>query len=168
MSSTPPLPPSGDPDDTWSQPGQTGQPGQPGQPGYGPPQPQYGQPGQPGYGQPQPQPQYGQPQYGQPQPQYGGPGYGQSPYGGQIEHPQGTTILVMGILGIVFCPLLAPVAWVMGNTAIREIDAQPGRYSNRGVVQAGRLCGMIYSIVLVLMVLGAFVLIALAGVSASA
>ncbi len=116
---------------------------------YGQPPPGYGQP--PGYG---PQP-FGQPPYG--------------PYGsGQIEHPQGTTILVMGILGIVFCPILAPAAWVMGNTALREIDAQPGRYSNRGVVQAGRLCGMIYSIFLVLMVVGAFVLIALAGVSVSA
>lgn len=142
MSSTPPMPPSGDPDDLWTQPGSS----------YGSPRPQYGQP------------QYGQ-QFGQPP--YGAPGYGQSPYGVQIEHPQGTTILVMGILGIVFCPILAPVAWVMGNTALREIDAAPGRYSNRGVVQAGRLCGMIYSILLVVMVLGAFVLIALAGLSAS-
>ena len=141
MSSTPPTPP-GDPNDPWNQP----------PPPYG--QPQYGQP-PPGYGQPQ----YGQAQYGQPQ--YGNLGPG------QIEHPQGTTILVMGILGIVFCPILAPVAWVMGNTALREIDAQPGRFSNRGVVQAGRLCGMIYSIVLVLMVVAAFVLIALAGMSAS-
>lgn len=135
--SSTPPPPPGDPNDPWSQPAS----------GYGSPPPGYGQP------------QYGQPQYGQPQ--YGN--YGQA----QIEHPQGTTILVMGILGIVFCPILAPVAWVMGNTALREIDAQPGRYSNRGIVQAGRLCGMIYSIVLVLMVVAAFVLIALAGVSAS-
>lgn len=146
MSSTPPTPPA-DPNDPWNQP-----PPPYGQPQYG--QPQYGQP-PPGYGQPQ----YGQAQYGQPQ--YGNLGPG------QIEHPQGTTILVMGILGIVFCPILAPVAWVMGNTALREIDAQPGRFSNRGVVQAGRLCGMIYSIVLVLMVVAAFVLIALAGMSAS-
>jgi uncharacterized membrane protein YjgN (DUF898 family) len=76
----------------------------------------------------------------------------------------------MGILGIVFCPILAPVAWVMGNTALQEIDAQPGRYSNRGVVQAGRLCGMIYSLLLLLMVLvaaGFFVVLAIAAGSSS-
>ncbi len=68
-----------------------------------------------------------------------------------------------GILGIVFCPILAPAAWVMGNTALQEIDAQPGRYSNRGVVQAGRLCGMIYSLFLIaLLLLGGVLLVVLA------
>lgn len=146
MSFTPPTPPPGDPSDPFNPPPLPGSAPS----GYGPPPPGYGQQ-PPGYGQQ--------------------PGYGQPPYGayasGQIEHPQGTTILVMGILGIVLCPILAPVAWVMGNTAIREIDAQPGRYSNRGVVQAGRLCGMIYTGFVLLMIVGAFVLIALAGVSAS-
>ncbi|MBX3285798.1 MAG: DUF4190 domain-containing protein [Actinobacteria bacterium] len=84
-----------------------------------------------------------------------------------MEHPQGTTILVLGILGIVVCAVLAPVAWVMGNNALREIDAQPGRYSNRGIVQAGRLCGMIYSLFLLVMLVGLVVLFVVIGVSAS-
>ena len=126
------------PDEPWNQPA----------PGYGPPPP------------------YGQAPYGASP--YGPPAYGQSPYGyGPIEHPQGTTILVLGILGIVVCAVLAPVAWVMGNNALREIDAQPGRYSNRGIVQAGRLCGTIYSLFLLVMLVGLVVLFVVIGVSAS-
>jgi hypothetical protein len=79
-------------------------PDQPG--GYGPPGGGYGQ--QPGYGPPA--------------------GYG----GGTTDHPQGTTILVLGILSLVICQLLGPVAWIMGNNAIKEIDASPSRYGNRG------------------------------------
>jgi hypothetical protein len=60
-----------------------------------------------------------------------------------VDHPQGTTILVLGILGLVTCPILAVVAWVMGNGALREIDAAPGRYANRGNVAAGRICGIV-------------------------
>ncbi len=67
-----------------------------------------------------------------------------SPYGGVPRaHPQGTTILVLGILGIVICGILAPIAWVMGNNAIKEIDRNPSAYSNRGTVNAGRILGII-------------------------
>ena len=64
-------------------------------------------------------------------------------YAGQIDHPQGTTILVLGILGLVVCGVLGPVAWIMGNNTLAEIDADPGRYGNRGNVVAGRICGII-------------------------
>ncbi|CAN5591562.1 hypothetical protein BH10ACT1_BH10ACT1_15250 [soil metagenome] len=106
---------------------------------YTPPPPDGGQ----GYGQ---QPGYG---YGQ-QPSYG---YG---YGGQREHPQGTTILVLGICSLVICGFLGPVAWVMGNNALKEIDANPSAYTNRGSVSAGRICGIITS---VLMILGLVVIV---------
>ena len=97
--------------------------------GYGPPPGYSGQP--PGYGPP--------PGYG-----YGYGGYG------PVEHPQGTTILVMGILSLVICALIGPFAWRMGNETLREIDAQPGRFSNRGQVQAGRICGIVGSCLLAL------------------
>jgi hypothetical protein len=66
------------------------------------------------------------------------------------EHPQGTTILVLGILSILCCGLLGPVAWIMGNKALAEIDAQPYAYSNRGNVQAGRIIGIVSSVLLIL------------------
>ena len=100
----------------------------------------------PGYdpGQYGPPPGYGAPQYGA-APQYGVP-YGYGPP--QYEHPQGTTVLILGILGIVACQILAPFAWVMGNRALAEIDANPAAYSNRGLVVAGRICGIVGSVLL--------------------
>lgn len=95
-------------------------------------------------------------------------GAGQMPpvYGaaqGQVrEHPAGTTVLVLGILGLVVCGLLAPIAWVKGNTAKREMDSQPSVYwSNRGSVTAGRICGIIGT-VLILVGIGFFVIVILA------
>lgn len=77
-------------------------------------------------------------------------GYG---YRYSREHPQGTTILILGICSLVVCQLLGPVAWVMGNNAIREIDTDPYAYSNRSSVQAGRICGIIGTVLIVLWVL---------------
>jgi phosphotransferase system glucose/maltose/N-acetylglucosamine-specific IIC component len=68
----------------------------------------------------------------------------------QAEHPDGTTILVLGILSIVVCGLLGPFAWNMGNKTLREIDANPSVvYRNRGNVAAGRICGMIATILII-------------------
>lgn len=90
--------------------------------------------------QPPPYPPYGQgPQYGYPPPGY-------------AEHPQGTTVLVLGILSLVICGLLGPFAWSMGNRALAEIDAHPGYYNNRGQVAAGRICGIVSTILLIVSV----------------
>jgi uncharacterized membrane protein len=68
--------------------------------------------------------------------------------------------MVLGILSLVLgwstCIgfVLGPIAWVKGNTAIRQIDANPGYYTNRGAVQAGRICGMIATILMIVMVAG--------------
>ena len=91
------------------------------------------------------------------------PGSWQQP--NQIEHPDGTTILVLGILSLVVCGILGPFAWNMGNKALREMNANPGVvYRNRGNVTAGRICGMVASI---LMIVGVafFALIALFAVA---
>lgn len=100
------------------------------------------------YPPPGPPPGYGPAPYGGPPPGYGGYGYGPVPQ----EHPQGTIVLVLGILGLVACQLLGPVAWVMGNNALKEIDADPGRYSNRGNVNAGRICGIVATVLIVAIV----------------
>lgn len=110
-----------------------------------------------------PPPGYG---YGPP-PAYGY-GYG-PPYGAYArEHPQGTTILVLGILSLVTCQLAGPVAWVMGNTALAEIDANPAAYSNRSSVQTGRICGIVATgLMIFAAVIGVLVLVALAASTSS-
>ncbi len=94
---------------------------------------------------------------------------GPSPYAYRqsAEHPNGTTILVLGILSLVVCGLLGPVAWVMGNTAVREMNANPAiDYRNRGNVTAGRVCGIIGTVLLVLgALMMVFFFIVMAGAS---
>ncbi|MFI7641214.1 DUF4190 domain-containing protein [Nonomuraea sp. NPDC049400] len=79
------------------------------------------------------------------------PNYGPSYYGPPPQsHPQGTTILVLGILSLVVCTFIGPFAWSMGTRALREIDESGYHYENRGMVQAGRICGIVSSVLLIL------------------
>ncbi|NUP02860.1 MAG: DUF4190 domain-containing protein [Nonomuraea sp.] len=79
------------------------------------------------------------------------PEYGPSYYGPPPQtHPNGTTILVLGILSLVVCGLIGPFAWSMGNKALKEIDGSGYPYENRSAVQAGRVCGMIATIMLMI------------------
>src|SRR5690606_20381426 len=81
----------------------------------------------------------------------------QPSYGGAPQpHPQGTTVLVLGILGVVLCGILAPVAWVMGSNALSEIDRNPSAYSNRGTVQAGMILGIVGTALWILGIVVAF------------
>jgi hypothetical protein len=81
-----------------------------------------------------------------PPPPYGGPPspYGPPPLGfGAPEHPQATTVLILGILGLVRCQVISPFAWVMGNRVVREIDAAGGQLGGRSHANAGRICGIV-------------------------
>ena len=78
-------------------------------------------------------------------------GYGYPPPGYGVEHRQGTAVLVLGILSLVVCSVIGPIAWSLGNRTLREIDAAPaGYFRNRAHVVAGRICGIIATILLVL------------------
>jgi hypothetical protein len=79
------------------------------------------------------------------------------------QHPQTTTILVLGICSLVLCQVLGPFAWVMGNKAIREIDASRGQISGRDTVNIGRILGIVGTALLVvgLLVLAAFLVVAI-------
>ncbi len=71
-----------------------------------------------------------------------------------VPHPKGTTVLVLGIVSF-FCfgIITGTIAFFMGTAALKEIDAVPGRYSNRGQVNAGRICGIIGAILNVLSII---------------
>jgi hypothetical protein len=94
----------------------------------------------------------------------------QFPYGPPVrDHPQSTTILVLGILSLVVCGVLGPFAWVMGNRALREIDSSQGTQAplgGRSSVNAGRICGMIATILLGVGLVAAVLLLGL-GVATS-
>jgi K+ transporter len=88
-----------------------------------------------------------------PQPQENPPGqpmpYGQSYPMAPQEHPQGTTVLVLGIVGIFF-GIAAPFAWYLGNKAQKEIRASGQSYSNEQNINIGRILGMVFTIIYIL------------------
>jgi hypothetical protein len=63
---------------------------------------------------------------------------------------RGTLILILGILGLVVCQPIGIAAWVMGNTDLKEMDAGTMDPSGRGTTQAGKICGMIASILMII------------------
>lgn len=113
----------------------------------GPTPPPY--PGQ----QPPPQPGWGPPQQA--------PGYGyQQPFAAPVpDHPRSTFAMVLGIIAVAggfacYLPLLAsPFAWVVGARTVREIDASGGRLGGRGQATAGKVLGIVGTVLLVLVLL---------------
>lgn len=98
-------------------------------------------------------------------PQYPGQSYPAGGYAGAYpqEHPSGTTILVLGILGLLLCAPLGIVAWVMGNNAMKEAQAQGIEYSNAGTIKAGRILGIIATVLLILGIVSVVILFAATG-----
>jgi len=52
-------------------------------------------------------------------------------------------VLVLGILGLVLCPVAAVPGLLRGTRALREIDAQPQAWSNRSSVVVGRVLSIV-------------------------
>jgi len=59
-----------------------------------------------------------------------------------------STVLTLGILSLVVCTVMGPIAWAMGNEELRRIDSGQTPGDQRGSVTAGRVCGIISSVIL--------------------
>jgi len=70
-----------------------------------------------------------------------------------MEPHRGIMILVFGILGLVVCQLFGIAAWVMGNTDLNEMNAGYMDPSGRDLTNAGRICGMIATALLIIPVM---------------
>lgn len=102
------------------------------------------------------------------QPPY--PPYGPSPpMPVRPTHREATTVLVLGIVAIAVCGVVGPVAWVMGNRVVREIDASGGALGGRSEAQVGRVLGIVTTAFLLLGLLVAVgaVIAVLVGVATS-
>jgi hypothetical protein len=102
---------------------------------------------------------FGAPNYGSgyenqppiPPPQGYPSAYGNAAYGGVYpEKVEGTTILILGILGVTCCGICAPIAWVMGNSGMKAIDAGRADPSQRSNTSVGRILGIIGTVLLIL------------------
>ena len=63
---------------------------------------------------------------------------------------RGTLILVLGILGLVICGPLGIAAWIMGSGDLKQMAAGTMDPSGRSTTQAGKICGIIATILLIL------------------
>jgi hypothetical protein len=79
---------------------------------------------------------------------------------------RGVIILVLGILSLVTCAVLGIPAWLMANEDLRKMRAGTMSRQNQGIVQAGRICGMIATILLIVG-LAVFLVVLLVGGLAS-
>lgn len=87
------------------------------------------------------------------------------------KHPDSTTVLVLGILGIALCQFLGPFAWYKGNKVLADMQANPGKWSGESEVNLGRILGIVGTALLgllaaVIFLYGfAFVLIVIAAIT---
>lgn len=72
------------------------------------------------------------------------------PAGMAPKHPATTTVLALGILGLVLCQILGPFAWIKGNNALAEIRSNPGQWSGENEINIGRILGIVASIFLII------------------
>ena len=80
---------------------------------------------------------------------------------------RGSTVLTLGILGLVVTPICGIIAWVMANNDLRQMDAGQMDPAGRGSTQSGKTCGMI-SVILACVAVGILLILLLIGLAAGA
>lgn len=66
------------------------------------------------------------------------------PTTGMVRPHRGVTVLVLGILSLVFgCVVLGIISWVMGSGDLREMQAGRMDPSGMGLTKAGKILGII-------------------------
>ncbi|MBM3831424.1 MAG: DUF4190 domain-containing protein [Verrucomicrobia bacterium] len=81
---------------------------------------------------------------------------------------RGTLILVLGILGLFVCAPLGIAAWIMGNGDLKQMDGGIMDPSGRSSTNAGRICGIITTVFILLGVVIGIALLALGVIGAAA
>ena len=66
------------------------------------------------------------------------------------EPHRGVLILVLGIVGLVACPIVGVAAWIMGKGDLRAIDEHRMDPEGRQLTQVGMILGIVATILLAL------------------
>ena len=85
------------------------------------------------------------------------------PFDAEVRSPQNApgavAALVLGILGILVCPLLGPFAWLYGRRGEQAVDASGGLLAGRGLATAGKVLGIVGTLLIVLLLVALLVLV---------
>lgn len=60
-----------------------------------------------------------------------------------LKPHRGTMLVIFGVLGLICCLIFAILAWVMGNTDLKEMAEGRMDPSGEGMAKAGKIMGMI-------------------------
>lgn len=86
-----------------------------------------------------------------------------------MQKSNATTILILGIVGLVAFQLLGIVAWVMGNNTLKAMDAGQMESHDRNLAEIGRILGIICTVLIILGALvGVFMMLMVFGVFGAA
>jgi hypothetical protein len=69
-------------------------------------------------------------------------------------HPDTSTIFVLGLLGLSGSVVFGISAWVFGNRLLARYDAEPGRWGSREWVVAGRVMGIVGTVISAVVIVG--------------
>lgn len=81
---------------------------------------------------------------------------------------RGNLILALGILSLIMCAPIGIAAWLMGNGDLKLMNSGQMDPEGRSLTSAGRICGMIATILLILGVLCAILVLGLGIIGAAA
>jgi len=84
-----------------------------------------------------------------------------------VRPHRGTLILVLGILGLVICQPLGIAAWIMSAGDLREMRSGRMDPTGESLTQAGRICGIIASVLFVLEIVIGFLMLVFMGFAAT-
>jgi hypothetical protein len=74
-----------------------------------------------------------------------------------------TLVLVLGILSVFVLPILGPIAWIMGNSALRTIAQAGGEGRDKQNAIIGRNCGIVGSLFLCILIVYFTITLIIAG-----
>ena len=74
---------------------------------------------------------------------------------------RGVLVLILGILSFVLCGIFTAVpAWVMGNSDLKEMDAGTMDPTGRGMTKAGKILGIIATILTIVSLILTLIVVA--------
>ncbi len=79
---------------------------------------------------------------------------------------RGGIVLALGILSLVFCALLGPMAWVMANADLADMAAGRMDPEGRSMTDVGKVCGIIGTLLMVPAILVALFFFGVLGTAA--
>jgi hypothetical protein len=65
--------------------------------------------------------------------------------------PGAVPALVLGVLGLLLCPLLGPLAWSYGRRGEQAVDASGGTLGGRALATTGKVLGIVGTLLIVLL-----------------